>query len=124
MIVVDSSIWVDFFRTPHERLAGLIGQDALIQHPFVTGEVGMGSFASRAARAGTIEMLLGLEPMVVVLESQFHDFVADADLFGTGAGFVDCHLLASLSESPEASLWTRDKRLATQAERLGLRLFA
>jgi predicted nucleic acid-binding protein len=33
---------------------------------------------------------------------------------------VDAHFLASVHATTGAKLWTRDKRLAVQAERLGL----
>ena len=123
MIVVDSSIWVDFLRDRDERLALLIAQDKLLQHPFVTGEVGMGSFASVAMRAEAIATLFDLAPLAVVPEPDFHDFVATNRLYGTGAGFVDCHLLASMKTVPEARLWTRDRRLKEQAVRLELQVF-
>jgi predicted nucleic acid-binding protein len=41
-------------------------------------------------------------------------------LFGLGIGYVDAHLLASVRLTDEASLWTRDKRLAAVAERLAV----
>jgi predicted nucleic acid-binding protein len=40
-------------------------------------------------------------------------------LGGAGIGFVDAHLLAACRLSG-ALLWTRDKRLRTQAQRLSL----
>ena len=123
MIVVDSSIWIAFLRRPDERLFRLIEQGALLQHPFVTGEVGMGSFASAAARSETIKILFDFAPLEVVPDAEFHIFVGNNQLYGTGAGFVDCHLLASLSRVGDAQLWTSDERLAAQAKRLKLLLF-
>ena len=123
MIVVDSSIWIDFLRRPHDRIFRLIEQDALLQHPFVTGEVGMGSFASAAVRFETIKVLFDLAPLAVVPDAEFHTFVGDNMLYGTGAGFVDCHLLASLSRVSDARLWTSDGRLAALANRLELPLY-
>lgn len=41
-------------------------------------------------------------------------------LMGKGIGFVDVHLLASCLLTSETQLWTRDKRLASVAQTLGL----
>jgi len=41
-------------------------------------------------------------------------------LWGRGIGYIDVHLLASLSQQAGARLWTRDTRLRETAEQLGL----
>jgi hypothetical protein len=41
-------------------------------------------------------------------------------LAGLGIGYVDVHLLASTRLTAGSSLWTRDKRLSSVAERLGV----
>lgn len=41
-------------------------------------------------------------------------------LYGTGIGYIDAHLLASVRLTPGTQLWTRDKRLRAHAERLGV----
>lgn len=41
-------------------------------------------------------------------------------LFATGISFVDVHLLASTLLTQDCQLWSRDKRLAAAADRLGL----
>ena len=46
-------------------------------------------------------------------------FIERLKLHGRGVGYVDAHLLASARLSGDA-LWTRDKRLLTVAEELGL----
>lgn len=123
MILVDSSIWVDHLRAEDRHLTELIAQEELVHHAFVTGEVGMGSFSSPKARFQTIAFLRGLEPAVIVGEVAFHEYVSAQLLYGTGAGFVDCHLLASVAESVGVRLWTADKRLANQAKRIGVPLY-
>ena len=42
------------------------------------------------------------------------------ELHGTGIGYVDAHLLAATFLDSDGKLWTRDKRLQAQAERLGV----
>ena len=123
MILVDSSIWIDHLRAEDHHLTQLMAQDGIVHHAFVTGEIGMGSFSSPKARFQTITFLRGLNPAVVVGEGAFHEFVSAQRLYGTGAGFVDCHLLASVADAADVSLWTTDKRLAAQAERIGVSLY-
>jgi hypothetical protein len=41
-------------------------------------------------------------------------------LFGLGIGYIDAHLIASLRLTPNALLWTRDRRLHAVAARLDL----
>ena len=123
MILVDSSIWVDHLRSEDQRLSELIAAEKLVHHAFVTGEVGMGRFWSPKARFQTIAFLRGLEPAIIVGEVAFHDYVSEQQLYGTGAGFVDCHLLASVARSVGVRLWTADKRLAAEAKRIGVPLY-
>lgn len=123
MILVDSSIWVDHLRAEDLHLTQLIARDELQHHAFVTGEVGMGSFSSPKARSQAIAFFRGLEPAVIVGEVAFHEYVMAQQLYGTGAGFVDCHLLASVAETVNLRLWTADKRLANQAKRIGVPLY-
>jgi hypothetical protein len=46
--------------------------------------------------------------------------IGHAGIAGTGIGYVDAHLIASVQLQPDARLWTRDKRLLEVAMRLGL----
>ncbi|MCL4672584.1 MAG: hypothetical protein KJZ64_06530 [Sphingomonadaceae bacterium] len=66
-----------------------------------------------------IETLNALPQARIVSHDDALQYVLEASLGGTGIGYVDAHLLASCS-SFRLPLWTRDKRLAAQAERLGL----
>jgi predicted nucleic acid-binding protein len=123
LILVDSSIWVGHLRAEDLQLTQLIARDELLHHAFVTGEVGVGSFSSSKARSRVIAFLRDLEPAVIVGEIAFHEYVSAHSLFGTGVGFVDCHLLASVAETKGVRLWTADKQLANQAERIGVPLY-
>ncbi len=40
------------------------------------------------------------------------------ELYNSGVGFVDAHLLASVQLIENGAIWTRDKRLLAQANRL------
>lgn len=120
MVIVDTSIWVDSMRTGDARLGEWMAADRLLQHPFVTAEIGMGSFRSASDRNRVIDLLDSFAQIPVTDSQTLHDFVADYALFGTGIGFADAHLLHACKANPAACLATRDKRLARQAERMGI----
>lgn len=48
------------------------------------------------------------------------DVIERNTLGGTGIGYIDAHLLASVARRDDCRLWTRDRRLLVVAERLGL----
>lgn len=117
MILVDSSIWIGHLRSTDAALAVALAEGRVSQHPFVTAELALGSLANRHRFIA----MLGLLPAAPVInQAVLLAFITEHRLFGTGLGMVDAHLLASASESQGARLWTADRRLAEQAERIGL----
>lgn len=117
MILIDSSVWIDHLRSANAGLALALAEGRVVQHPFVTAELALGSLASRDR---FVAMLGLLSPAPVVETARLLDFITNHRLFGTGLGMVDAHLLASAADMGAARLWTSDRRLAEQAERLGL----
>lgn len=116
MILVDTSIWADHFRSPIQSLLDCIVGAQIIQHPFVTGELALGNPAHRARMMAMLDIL---PPATVIEHAALIEFIETQSIGGTGIGFVDAHLLASATGT-SCRLWTRDRRLAEQAERLGL----
>lgn len=116
MIILDTSVWADHFRTSLSEVAPLLARGFLLHHPFVTGELALGNPSDRNAMIG---MLDALPQAIVTGWSELLKYTGKHQLGGTGIGYVDAHLLAS-TQAAGARLWTRDKRLLTQAERLGL----
>lgn len=116
MILADSSVWIDHLRKPTALLTSLLNERRLVMHPFVSGEVALGSIARRAQVLGVLTSLEQTEP---IAPDALLDFIEEAELSAKGIGYVDAHLLAS-TRREGAKLWTRDKRLAAEAERLGL----
>ena len=118
MILIDTSLWIDHFKRPDPRIAVLIAQGALVHHPFVTGELAVGTIHPRRR---TILLLRNLPQLEVADEDAFYDYMNEHDLAGKGMGFVDIHLLVAASASG-ARVWTRDQRMIEHAPRIGLRL--
>ena len=116
MIVIDSSIWIDHLRSTVPHLAELLIEQRAVQHSGVIAELALGSIAERERFLG---MLVALPQIHTVSDDQLLDVISEHALYGTGIGYVDAHLLASTLATADARLWTSDKRLAAQAERLG-----
>ena len=112
MIIVDTSVWVDHFRSANGRLAVLASQVDLLQHPYVTGELAMGNLRGWRQVVDHLGRLPQAHP---TSHMDMLDFVERHHLMGTGIGLVDAHLL-SCAATFEHTLWTRDRRLAVQAE--------
>ncbi len=88
-----------------------------MMHPFVLGELALGNLTRRDA---IIAELNELPQMTVAEDYEVMEFITQQNLFGCGIGFIDAHLLTSVRLTPGTSIWTRDKRLAGVAARLGV----
>lgn len=116
MILVDTSVWVDYLRRADARLADLLERGQVLMHPFVIGEIACGSLRNREA---TLELLKQLPAAAVAEPDEALGFIELRGLHGKGIGYVDLHLLASTTLNAGAMLWTHDKRLREAAEALG-----
>lgn len=117
MILVDSSVWIDHLRAGDATLVALLETGQVLAHPFVTGELALASFRQRDA---IISALQDLPQSLLATDAEVLTFIDRNALFGLGIGYVDAHLLATTRLTPDAMLWTRDKRLRDAAGRLGM----
>jgi predicted nucleic acid-binding protein len=117
MVLIDTSIWVDYIRLGNEQLAQLLRQDQVLMHDMVLGEIACGSLQQRADRLAVLTEL----PRIDSAEhNEVMRFIDKNQLHGCGIGYVDNHLLAAVKLRLGTKLWSRDKRLAAAAQRLGL----
>jgi len=117
MILVDTSVWVDHLRTGNPALVDLLNAGGALTHPFVIGELALGDLRQRTI---VLDALSDLPQASVPTDAEVLHFIGSHHLFGRGIGYVDVHLLAAVRLTAGAALWTRDKRLQSVAERLGL----
>jgi len=117
VILVDTSIWVDHIHKPDRELENLLRMRQVMTHPFVMGEVALSSFPGRT---GLLDYLSALRRARTAADAEVLQLIEDWQLWGTGIGYMDAHLLASVLLTPTTRLWTRDKRLKTVAEQLSL----
>lgn len=117
MILVDTSIWIDHLCTGNATLARLLGNGAVVGHPWVTGELALGNLTRRD------EILRLLAALPQATRARTHEvlrLIEQEALYGAGIGYVDAHLLAAARLTAGTRLWTGDKRLLAVATRLGL----
>lgn len=115
MILVDTSIWIDHLRSGDPRLVALLQNGNVLGHPWVVGELALGSLSHRDE---VLSLLRNLPQATVATDAEVLALIDRERLFGLGIGYVDAHLLASTRLSGGARLWTRDNRLRATAAQL------
>ena len=119
MILVDTSVWVDHFRTGSPVLGDLLGRALVLTHPFVIGELACGSLKNRAR----ILVDLNALPLAVApAHEEVLRLIEVRKLWGRGIGWIDAHLLASALLS-HCRLWTLDRQLDRAASRVGVKAY-
>ncbi len=119
MILVDTSIWIDHFRHGDDELRKIIEEDRLLCHPAIIGELGLGSLQNRN---DVITFLAAQREVLVATHEEVMVMIDRHSLFSMGIGYTDANLLASTLIDSRAVLWTRDKRLASAAQKAGAAL--
>ena len=89
----------------------------MCSHSFVSGEMAVGSLHLHHRM---LLMIRNLPQIATVSEEEFYAFIEANAVNGKGLGFVDMHLLAAASRTTDTVIWTRDRRLLDQADRLNL----
>ena len=117
MTLVDTSVWIDHLRIGDPALAALLDAGQVLTHPFVIGELALGSLRKRDV---VMSLLSHLPSSAVATDSEVLSFIVRNALFGRGIGCVDVHLLAAARLTAGTRLWTNDRRLGAVAERLGV----
>jgi predicted nucleic acid-binding protein len=117
VILVDTSIWIDHFRSTDAILVERLNSGQVLTHPFVIGELALGQLRRREAILAEITKLPAAH---LAHDDEVLRFVERHSLFGQGIGYVDAHLLASVRLTAGAGLWTRDARLDKAARNLGI----
>ena len=114
MVLVDTSVWIDFLRKGDPLLSDLLNEGKVITHPYVIGELRLGNIPKRKSFLSLIENL----PLCTQATNEEVTFLIEENkLHGKGIGYIDAHILASAIISA-APLWTLDKRLDSISKKL------
>ena len=116
MILVDTSVWITFFRENNSSLSGFLVEGRVVCHPFIIGELACGNLKNRSE---ILSLLEALPQARLARHEEVLYFIEQNHLMGKGLGYIDMHLLASAKLS-EVLLWTLDKNLKNTAHELNL----
>lgn len=117
MILADTSVWVDHFRSANKELRTQLSQGKISTHPFIIAELALGSLRDRTRTLALLDLL----PQVRVAQmGEVRLMIEARRLYSLGIGLTDANLIASAFITPSTLLWTRDKRLRKAAEGLGI----
>src|ERR1035437_4330830 len=89
MVLVDTSIWLDYLRKGNPHLVRLLDANLVSVHPWVVGELGCGNLEVRASVLG---LLRALPQLPVATEDEMAHFLERHPLAGKGIGYLDMHL--------------------------------
>jgi hypothetical protein len=118
VILADTSIWIEFFRSRMPALRRLLETRQIAMHPCIVAELALGSLHDRELTLAKLDSM----PMLRMVE--FRDLrrmIEARALWSKGIGLSDAHLLASCLVTPGTQLWTPDVRLGNEAQRLSIR---
>lgn len=119
MILIDTSVWIDFLHSGGDLLEHVLSNGDAVIHPFVLGELALGSIRNRALM---FQLLNTLPSALVARNVEVLAAIENWSLSNSGLGYVDVHLLCSVSLMAGCRLYTHDKRLQLVAEVLHLAL--
>ncbi|MGQ0555421.1 MAG: type II toxin-antitoxin system VapC family toxin [Nitrospiraceae bacterium] len=112
--LVDTSVWIDHFRSDSSVLRRLLDDDLILCHPLVIGELACGNLKQRSVVLNSMAVL----PTTPTIDYQeLLMFIDTHRLFGQGLGWIDVHLLAS-AVLQHVTLWTLDQSLRHAAKKL------
>ena len=108
-VLVDTSVWIDFLRSGEHSLENLLNSNRVMMHPMIIGELACGNLQKRQS---LLKLWSSLEFLPQASHEEVLYFIEHKSLMGCGIGYIDAHLLASVTLATDVQLWTRDKRLA------------
>jgi predicted nucleic acid-binding protein len=117
MILVDTSVWIDHIDHSEPIMVDLLLHDRVRIHPYVIGELSLGSLRNRAT---VLRALNDLPRVPVATPDEVLYLIEQQRLFSRGIGYVDASLFASAKLQPGVTIWTRDKRLKKIADEFAL----
>lgn len=119
MVLVDTSVWIQFLSNRGSSAAALgqlLDDEDVSGHQFVYGELLIGD---KGGRKQLLAAYARMHHAPIVPHQEVVAFVRARKLHGRGIGWIDAHLLASALVG-QLQLWTADPRLAATARELGV----
>lgn len=108
MILADTSVWIEHFRSGSKELREALNHGQIVMHSWIVAELALGSLPDRTK---TLAMLALLPQARVAQLGELRLMIEARHLYNLGIGLTDAHLIASVLLDPPTLLWTKDKRL-------------
>jgi len=105
VILADTSIWIDHFRTSNPKMESLLNRGRIAMHPCVVAEIALGSLSNRRLKLAAMDSLRRVK---VAQLSEVRRMIEAHSLYSKGIGLTDTQLIASCLITPGTQLWTRD----------------
>jgi predicted nucleic acid-binding protein len=120
VILADTSVWISHFKNSDRHLASLLEAEQVLMHPFVIGEIALGSLRNRSQCLHDLSLL----PVAsLASNSEVLGWIEKRRLYDKNIGWVDAHLILS-SLLSRSELWTNDKTMAAVAKASGANLYS
>ena len=116
MILVDTNVWIDHLRKGDPVLTRLLEDAQVAVHPWVIGELALGSIQKRQEFLGLLACLPSVETVSATVQLAT---IERCQLWNRGIDWVDSQLLAACLDYP-CRLFTKDARLNAIAQDLGV----
>ena len=114
MVLIDTSVWIDFLRQGNTTLEVQLKDNEVATHPLVIGELHIGNINKRNQ---FLSLLTNLPQVAECAHSEVLYLIEEHKLYAKGIGYTDAHLLSS-AIIHEVPLWTLDKKLDRAAKAL------
>jgi len=117
LILADTSVWIDHFRSASKELQNALNRGEIVIHPWIIAELALGLLHNRTTTLAMLDLL----PRVRMAQiEELRHMIEVRRLYSLGIGLTDAHLIASVFLNPPTLLWTRDKKLRKVGEALGI----
>src|SRR5258708_35800656 len=103
MILADTSIWIDHFRSNDLEMKKLLEAGQILMHPHVAAELALGSLLNRGKTLAFLDLLP--QPQVAQL-SEVRQMVEARALYRRGIDLIDAHLIASVLITSSTKMWS------------------
>jgi predicted nucleic acid-binding protein len=117
VILADTTIWIDHLRRNNAQMQALLDSGQVLMHPFIAGELALGSLRNRTGTLATLDALLEVR---IAQLSEVRQMIETRQLYAKGIGLIDAHLIASCLITPGTKLWTRDNALQGVTQAVGI----
>ena len=115
MVLVDTSAWIQHFKSQTSHLKYILREETVVTHEFILGELSLGQFKQKD-RLQIFERIEALPRLATSNHSDIIRFVQSEKIHGKGIGWIDCHLIHACIKN-NIRLFTLDSHLLKIAKK-------